>query len=100
MRTRLYRSLALTALLLTLSPLHCRAIDPSPNQISAESLNQSLSDQDLQQWYHLSAGTQLIPYDWLVALPGIEVQRPRLREPVGDAELLFPHHDGLRDPAP
>ncbi len=68
MRTRLYRSLALTALLLTLSPLHCRAIDPSPNQIPAESLNQSLSDQDLQQWYHLSAGTQLIPYDWLVAL--------------------------------
>ncbi|HMW88093.1 MAG TPA: hypothetical protein PKD65_18870, partial [Nitrospira sp.] len=60
MRTRLYRSFALTALLLTLSPLHCRAIDPSPNQISAESLNQSLSDQDLQQWYHLSAGTQLI----------------------------------------
>ena len=50
MRTRLYRSFALTALLLTLSPLHCRAIDPSPNQISAESLNQSLSDQDLQQW--------------------------------------------------
>lgn len=32
------------------------------------SLNQGLSDQELQQWYHLSAGTQLIPYDWLVAL--------------------------------
>ena len=68
MRIRLHRSLLLTALFLTLSPLHCRAVDPPLNQIPVESLNQSLSDQDLQQWYHLSAGTQLIPYDWLVAL--------------------------------
>ncbi|MGC3975212.1 MAG: di-heme-cytochrome C peroxidase [Nitrospira sp.] len=68
MRIRLHRSLVLTAVLLTLSPLHCRAIDPPLNHHPVESLNQGLPDQDLQQWYHLSAGTQLIPYDWLVAL--------------------------------
>lgn len=68
MRIRLHRSVVLTALLLTLSPLHCRAIDPGPPPQVVQSINQGLSDQELQQWYHLSAGTQLIPYDWLVAL--------------------------------
>ncbi len=66
MPTRLHRALILTALLVTLTPLHCRAIDPPPNPVQV--LNQGLSDQELQQWYHLSAGTQLIPYDWLIAL--------------------------------
>ena len=68
MPIRLHRTLVLTALLLILSPLHCRAIDPVPTKEPVYSLNQGLSDQELQQWYHLSAGTQLIPYDWLVAL--------------------------------
>ena len=60
--------LALTALFLIFSPVHCRAIDPVPSQNPATPLNHGLSDLELQQWYHLSAGTQLIPYDWLVAL--------------------------------
>lgn len=68
MRIRLHRSLTLTALLVALSPLHCRAIDPPLARHPVQSLNQGLSDEERQQWYHLSAGTQLIPYDWLVAL--------------------------------
>ncbi|HPV82597.1 MAG TPA: hypothetical protein PK866_05700, partial [Nitrospira sp.] len=68
MRIRLHRPLVLAAFLLVVSPLHCRAIDPVPIKAPSYSLNQGLSDQDLQQWYHLSAGTQLIPYDWFLAL--------------------------------
>jgi hypothetical protein len=68
MPIRLNRTLILTALLLAFSPLHCRAIDPVPAQDPVYSLNQGLSSQELQQWYHLSAGTHLIPYDWLAAL--------------------------------
>lgn len=68
MPIRLHRALLLTALFLIFSPLHCRAIDPVPSQNPATPLNHGLSDLELQQWYHLSAGTQLIPYDWLVAL--------------------------------
>lgn len=68
MRIRLHRTLVLAAFLLVVSPLHCRAIDPVPTKAPIYSLNQGLSDQDLQQWYHLSAGTQLIPYDWFLAL--------------------------------
>lgn len=68
MPIRLNRTLILTALLLAFSPLHCRAIDSVPAQDPVYSLNQGLSSQELQQWYHLSAGTQLIPYDWLAAL--------------------------------
>ncbi|MET0513866.1 MAG: hypothetical protein ABW047_00860, partial [Nitrospiraceae bacterium] len=32
-------------------------------------LNQpSLKDEERQQWYHASAGTQLLPFDWFMAL--------------------------------
>ena len=64
----LHRILVLGGLLLTLLPVHCRAMDPLLAQNPNPSITQGLTDQELQQWYHTSAGTQLIPYDWLVAL--------------------------------
>ncbi|CBK40332.1 conserved exported protein of unknown function [Nitrospira defluvii] len=68
MSYRLHRILALGGLLLALSPVHCRALDQPPTQNVDLITTQGLTDQELQEWHRTSAGTQLIPYDWLVAL--------------------------------
>lgn len=62
------RILALAALLFTVSTVHCQAVDLPPPQEQRPSAVQGWTEQDRQQWYHTSAGTQLIPYDWFVAL--------------------------------
>jgi cytochrome c553 len=59
------RVLALAGLLFAVSTVHCQAIDLPPSQ---EQKVQGWKEQERQQWYHTSAGTQLIPYDWFVAL--------------------------------
>ena len=59
---------AFAGLLFTLSTVHCQAIDLPPSPVPSPSLVQGWTEQDRQQWYHTSAGTQLIPYDWFVAL--------------------------------
>ena len=62
------RVVALAAVLFALSTLHCQAIDLPPSQNVNASVVQGWPEQERQQWYHTSAGTQLIPYDWFVAL--------------------------------
>ncbi|MBA3752959.1 MAG: hypothetical protein H0X01_02175 [Nitrospira sp.] len=60
--------LACTAIVLTLSTVHCQAVDLTPSKEPNSSVVQGWSEQDRGQWYHTSAGTQLIPYDWFLAL--------------------------------
>jgi hypothetical protein len=68
MRFYVHRVLTLAGLLFTLSAVHCRAVDLPPRQEQRPSTLQGWTEQDRQQWYHTSAGTQLMPYDWFVAL--------------------------------
>jgi hypothetical protein len=67
MRFRLSRILACAGLLV-LSTVHCQAVSPPNPQESEFASNQDWSERDRQDWYHASAGTQLIPYDWFIAL--------------------------------
>lgn len=62
------RVLAFAGLLFALSTVHCQAVDLTVSQEQNPSGVQGWTEQDRQQWYHTSAGTQLIPYDWFVAL--------------------------------
>lgn len=62
------RVVALVAVLFALSTVHCQAMDIPQSQNSTTSDSQGWPDQVRQQWYHTSAGTQLIPYDWFVTL--------------------------------
>ncbi|MCW5797883.1 MAG: hypothetical protein KIT40_05245 [Nitrospira sp.] len=59
---------ALVAILIALSTVHCQAIDLPPSQNIKAGDIQGWPEQIRQQWYHTSAGTQLIPYDWFVTL--------------------------------
>lgn len=68
MRFHAQRVLVFAGLLFTLSTVHCQAIDLPPPQEQNPDTDQGWTEQDRQQWYHTSAGTQLIPYDWFVAL--------------------------------
>ncbi|MGB3396921.1 MAG: hypothetical protein WBB60_10760, partial [Nitrospira sp.] len=62
------RIAVLAGLLFALSTVHCQAIDlPSSQHVGASDI-QGWPEQERQRWYHTSAGTQLIPYDWFVAL--------------------------------
>jgi len=62
------RIVVLAGLLFALSTVHCQAIDLPPSQNVSASDVQGWPEQEREQWYHTSAGTQLIPYDWFVAL--------------------------------
>ena len=62
------RILACVGFLSALSALHCQAVSPPPSQEQPLPAVQGWTEQDRTQWYHTSAGTQLIPYDWFVAL--------------------------------
>ncbi len=62
------RVMALVAVLVAVSTVHCQAIDLPASQNSNASNIQGWPEQIRQQWYHMSAGTQLIPYDWFVTL--------------------------------
>jgi hypothetical protein len=55
------RVLALVAILCALSTVHCQAIDLPPPHTDSSSDTQGWTEQDRQQWYHTSAGTQLLP---------------------------------------
>lgn len=83
------RILAFAGLLFASSTVHCQAIDlPSPPEQSPSKV-QGWTEQDRQQWYHTSAGTQLMPYDWFVAL--LETDH--------ELEKTFEHTGILRDEA-
>ena len=44
-------------------------LQQSPSKQKHVLLNQaSWTDEERRQWYHASAGTQLLPYDWFLAL--------------------------------
>ncbi len=63
--------LTLLRVLFVLVPVLSQAADaPSPSSSvpSGKDLNQGWTEQDRRQWYHASAGTQFLPYDWFVAL--------------------------------
>ena len=62
------RIVVLAGLLFALSTVHCQAIDLPPPHTVSSSDTQGWTEQDRQQWYHTSAGTQLLPYDWFVVL--------------------------------
>ncbi|MCS6318295.1 MAG: hypothetical protein H8K05_11105 [Nitrospira sp.] len=62
------RIAVLAWLLFALSTVHCQAIDLPPSQHVDISNVHEWPEQERQQWYHTSAGTQLIPYDWFVSL--------------------------------
>ena len=62
------RIVVLAGLLFALSTVHCQAIDLPPPHTVGSSDTQGWTEQDRQQWYHTSAGTQLLPYDWFVVL--------------------------------
>ncbi|MGZ8384150.1 MAG: di-heme-cytochrome C peroxidase, partial [Nitrospira sp.] len=62
------RILALAVLLCAWSTVHCQAVDLPISQDQKPPLIQGWTEQDRAQWYHTSVGTQLIPYDWFVAL--------------------------------
>ncbi len=62
------RILAGAGFLFVLSTVHCQAIDLPVSTQPNLSTVQGWTEQDRTQWYHQSAGTQLIPYDWFVAL--------------------------------
>ena len=62
------RVVALAAVLFALSTVHCQAIDLPPPHTGSSADTQGWTEQDRQQWYHTSAGTQLLPYDWFVVL--------------------------------
>lgn len=68
MRVCIRRVSIFAGLLIALSTVHCQAVDLPPSQEQNPAVVQGWTDQDRQQWYHTSAGTQLIPYDWFVAL--------------------------------
>ena len=68
MSFHIHRVLALAGLLFALSTVHCQAVDLTPLKEPPPATVQGWTEQDRQQWYHTSAGTQLIPYDWFVAL--------------------------------
>jgi hypothetical protein len=62
------RILALAGLMCALATVHCQAVDVAVPQAQTPPAIQGWTEQDRRQWYHTSAGTQLIPYDWFVAL--------------------------------
>ena len=62
------RVLALAVLLCAWSTVHCQAVDLPVLQDPKPPLIQGWTEQDRQEWYHTSAGTQLIPYDWFIVL--------------------------------
>ena len=62
------RVLAWAGLLCACSTVHCQAVDLPVSQARQLSPIQGWTEQDRQGWYHTSAGTQLIPYDWFIAL--------------------------------
>ena len=74
MRFPLHPILA-SAGLLVFSTVHCEAVSPPNIQESEFSSNQDWSVTDRQDWYHASAGTQLIPYDWFIALQDERVEK-------------------------
>ncbi|KXK00986.1 MAG: hypothetical protein UZ03_NOB001002565 [Nitrospira sp. OLB3] len=61
------RLLIVSGLLMALSTIPCRAMEPAASQAPPLRIVGKL-DQDHPRWYHASAGTQLMPYDWFVAL--------------------------------
>ncbi len=71
----LRRVLALAGLLFALSTVHCQAIDLPPAQHLSTADAQGWTEQDRQHWYHTSAGSQLIPYDWFVALVDDQLEK-------------------------
>lgn len=62
------RVLACAGLLCALTTVHCQAVDLPVSQEQNPPKVQGWTEHDRQQWYHMSAGTQLIPYDWFVVL--------------------------------
>ena len=64
------RVLACAGLLCALTTVHCQAVDLPVSQEQNPPKVQGWTEHDRQQWYHMSAGTQLIPYDWFVVLEG------------------------------
>ncbi len=68
MTSRTSRLIALIALLHVSTTANCTSIDPPTAQVQPPGDVQGWTDQDRQEWYHTSAGTWLIPYDWFVAL--------------------------------
>ncbi|MBI4000185.1 MAG: hypothetical protein HY348_00170 [Nitrospira defluvii] len=62
------RILVLAGLLFAFTTVHCQAVDLTAPPMHNPSIVQGWTEQDRTQWYHTSAGTQLIPYDWFVAL--------------------------------
>jgi hypothetical protein len=62
------RVLAFAGLLCAFSTVHCQAVDLPVSKEQKLPNDQGWTEQDRQQWYHTSVGTQLIPYDWFVAL--------------------------------
>lgn len=75
MRFHAQRVLVFAGLLFTLSTVHCQAVDLPPPQEQNPGTDQGWTEQDRQQWYHTSAGTQLIPYDWFVALVDEQLEK-------------------------
>lgn len=62
------RVLACAGFLCALTTVHCQAVDLPVSQEQNPPKVQGWTEHDRQQWYHMSAGTQLIPYDWFVVL--------------------------------
>ena len=57
-------------LLFFLGLMSCQAAVIHPPQPSSPSgsLPNGWTEEERQQWYHLSSGTQLLPYEWFLAL--------------------------------
>ncbi len=68
MRSTFQRVLACVGLLCGLSTVHCQAVELPVSRQQSQSVIQGWTEEDRTQWYHTSAGTQLIPYDWFLAL--------------------------------
>jgi hypothetical protein len=64
------RIVAVCSVLLYVGLMSCQAPEIRPAQRSASpvSLPNGWTEDERQQWYHLSPGTQLLPYDWFLAL--------------------------------
>ncbi len=64
------RIVAVSSVLLFLGLMSCQAPEIRPPHPSAPSVSlpNGWTEEERQQWYHLSPGTQLLPYDWFLAL--------------------------------
>src|SRR5918996_5533496 len=71
MRLKPSRIVAVSSMCLFLGLMGCQATEIRPPQPSTPpiSLPNGWTEEERQQWYHLSPGTQLLPYEWFLALP-------------------------------